>query len=150
MRGGMMAIAVLAVMAAVFALWRWWPVPSLSQAEYDAAQAEALPAPGTAPAVYFLGHSLIGRDMPSMLAAASGGKHFVAADRAALAAVQQAIANHAKSAFAEPRVLVREWFDALRAPSKEWVELDTSGHRPIFQQPGEFARAFAEKVLTAE
>ncbi len=47
------------------------------------------------------------------LAAASGGKHFVAADRAALAAVQQAIANHAKSAFAEPRVLVREWFDAL-------------------------------------
>ena len=44
----------------------------------------------------------------------------------------------------------REWFDALQAPSKEWVELDTSGHRPIFQQPGEFARAFAEKVLTAE
>lgn len=47
------------------------------------------------------------------LAAASGGKHFVAADRAALAAVQQAIANLAKSAFAEPRVLVREWFDAV-------------------------------------
>ncbi|MBK7820028.1 MAG: alpha/beta hydrolase [Tessaracoccus sp.] len=45
---------------------------------------------------------------------------------------------------AEP---AREWFDALRAPSKEWIELDVSGHRPIFQQPGEFARAFAEKVL---
>ncbi|HOA25895.1 MAG TPA: hypothetical protein PKY27_02980 [Arachnia sp.] len=55
--------------------------------------------------------------------------------------------RHEAPGRAEP---AREWFDALRAPSKEWVELDTSGHRPIFQQPGEFARAFAEKVLTAE
>ena len=55
--------------------------------------------------------------------------------------------RHEAPGRAEP---AREWFDALRAPSKEWIELDTSGHRPIFQQPGEFARAFAEKVLTAE
>lgn len=54
--------------------------------------------------------------------------------------------RHEAPGRAEP---ARDWFDDLRAPSKEWIELATSGHRPIFQQPGEFARAFAERVLTA-
>ncbi|SHJ61408.1 Pimeloyl-ACP methyl ester carboxylesterase [Tessaracoccus bendigoensis DSM 12906] len=41
----------------------------------------------------------------------------------------------------------RDWFDALDAPEgKTWVELETSGHRPIFEQPAQFQaamRAFA-------
>lgn len=73
---------------------------------YTVAVGKGRPAPGG-------GQTPLDTTALRELAAASGGKHFVAADRAALAAVQQAIANHAKSAFAEPRVLVREWFDAL-------------------------------------
>ncbi len=33
----------------------------------------------------------------------------------------------------------RDWFDRLQAPTKRWVEFDTSGHRPIFEQPARFA-----------
>lgn len=33
----------------------------------------------------------------------------------------------------------REWFDALDAPAKRWVELPRSGHRPQFEQPALFA-----------
>lgn len=33
----------------------------------------------------------------------------------------------------------RDWFEHLKAPTKQWVEFDTSGHRPIFEQPAEFA-----------
>jgi Mg-chelatase subunit ChlD len=51
------------------------------------------------------------------VAAASGGKHFVAADAVALAAVQSAIATAEQSAFAEPKTLVREWFAAAAACS---------------------------------
>jgi proline iminopeptidase len=36
-------------------------------------------------------------------------------------------------------VLAREWFDALDAPTKRWVELPRSGHRPQFEQPALFA-----------
>ncbi len=35
-------------------------------------------------------------------------------------------------------VLAEEWFGLLQAPHKELVVLDTSGHRPIFEQPEEF------------
>jgi pimeloyl-ACP methyl ester carboxylesterase len=35
--------------------------------------------------------------------------------------------------------LAREWFDALDAPAKRWVELPRSGHRPQFEQPALFA-----------
>jgi len=34
----------------------------------------------------------------------------------------------------------RDWFGKLQAPVKRWVEFDTSGHRPLFEQPLEFAR----------
>lgn len=43
--------------------------------------------------------------------------------------------------------LAREWFAMVQAPRKAWVELGTSGHRPIFQQPQEFAAAMNEHVL---
>ena len=36
--------------------------------------------------------------------------------------------------------LARDWFQRLQAPEKRWVEFETSGHRPLFEQPAEFAR----------
>lgn len=36
-------------------------------------------------------------------------------------------------------VLARQWFDGLRAPSKQWVEFDMSGHTPPYDEPGRFA-----------
>ncbi|HSK32630.1 MAG TPA: alpha/beta hydrolase [Propionicimonas sp.] len=36
--------------------------------------------------------------------------------------------------------LARDWFDHLKAPEKRWVEFETSGHRPLFEQPAEFAQ----------
>lgn len=40
-----------------------------------------------------------------------------------------------------------EWYDLLDAPSKELVVLDTSGHRPLFEQPDEFVDALVEHVV---
>ncbi len=40
-----------------------------------------------------------------------------------------------------------EWFDRLAAPHKEWIELGTSGHRPLFEQPEEFHEVMVERVL---
>jgi proline iminopeptidase len=34
----------------------------------------------------------------------------------------------------------RDWFDQLRAPNKEWVELPASGHRANFEQPDLYAQ----------
>ena len=36
-------------------------------------------------------------------------------------------------------VPARQWFDALDAPSKTWVELPDAGHVPNFEQPARFA-----------
>jgi proline iminopeptidase len=36
------------------------------------------------------------------------------------------------------QVLAQEWFEQLRAPSKELTYFGTSGHRPLWQQPTEF------------
>jgi hypothetical protein len=36
-------------------------------------------------------------------------------------------------------VPARQWFDALDAPSKTWVELPDAGHVPNFEQPALFA-----------
>ncbi len=36
--------------------------------------------------------------------------------------------------------LARDWFQKLHAPQKRWVEFETSGHRPLFEQPEEFAQ----------
>ncbi|HEX5879325.1 MAG TPA: alpha/beta hydrolase, partial [Actinomycetota bacterium] len=37
---------------------------------------------------------------------------------------------------AEP---AQQWFDLLQAPSKQLVTFDTSGHRPLWEQPAQFA-----------
>ena len=34
--------------------------------------------------------------------------------------------------------LANAWFEQLDAPSKTLVEFDTSGHRPLWEQPSEF------------
>lgn len=42
-------------------------------------------------------------------------------------------------------VPARDWFVALDAPAgKTWVELETSGHRPIFEQPARFQAAMRD------
>lgn len=41
-------------------------------------------------------------------------------------------------------VLVNEWFEMLDAPSKDLVIFEDSGHRPSFEQPGEFAKLMEE------
>jgi proline iminopeptidase len=40
-----------------------------------------------------------------------------------------------------------EWYDALEAPSKDVIELSTSGHRPLFEQPDEFVGYLRDAVL---
>ena len=35
--------------------------------------------------------------------------------------------------------LAREWFELLDAPSKEWVDFESSGHTPPYDEPGRFA-----------
>ena len=47
-------------------------------------------------------------------------------------------------------LLADEWFAMLDAPSKDLVRLDTSGHRPLFQQPDEFVDYMVESVLPGE
>ncbi len=53
--------------------------------------------------------------------------------------------RHEAGGRAEP---ARQWFAALQAPSKQWIEFDTSGHRPLFEQPGLFHRVMTQTVLT--
>jgi len=43
--------------------------------------------------------------------------------------------------------LADEWFAQLRAPSKQLIALDTSGHRPLFEQPQQFREVMTETVL---
>lgn len=42
--------------------------------------------------------------------------------------------------------LADEWFEMLKAPSKEMFVLETSGHRPLFEQPEAFA-SIVTKIL---
>jgi proline iminopeptidase len=42
-----------------------------------------------------------------------------------------------------------EWFTLLDAPSKGVVTFDTSGHRPMFEQPDEFVAYMVDTVLPA-
>jgi proline iminopeptidase len=41
----------------------------------------------------------------------------------------------------------REWFAMLEAPRKELVVFNTSGHRPLFEQPDEFQQFMTDTVL---
>ncbi len=43
-------------------------------------------------------------------------------------------------------VLANEWFEMLDAPIKEKFVFEHSGHRPVFQEPGEFARVMRRVV----
>ncbi len=67
----------MAAMAAVLAVaaWRLWPAPTLSPAEARALWAAPLPPLPGPVAVYHLGHSLTGRDIPAALAAAGGHRY---------------------------------------------------------------------------
>lgn len=40
-----------------------------------------------------------------------------------------------------------EWYAMLEAPTKDAVTFDTSGHRPMFEQPGRFVDYLVEQVL---
>ena len=42
--------------------------------------------------------------------------------------------------------LAEEWFEILEAPSKELILFEQSGHRPLFEEPGEFAKVM-DRVL---
>lgn len=41
-----------------------------------------------------------------------------------------------------------EWYTVVDAPVKDLVVLDTSGHRPLFEQPDEFVTYMVDTVLT--
>jgi proline iminopeptidase len=41
----------------------------------------------------------------------------------------------------------QEWFEMIEAPSKKLVEFDTSGHRPLFEQPDKFVEFMNNTVL---
>jgi len=43
--------------------------------------------------------------------------------------------------------LAQEWFEMLEAPRKEMIVFDTSGHRPLFEQPDRFHEVMTETVL---
>ncbi|HET7690579.1 MAG TPA: alpha/beta hydrolase, partial [Nocardioidaceae bacterium] len=45
------------------------------------------------------------------------------------------------------RLLAQEWFEQLRAPSKQLTWFETSGHRPLWEQPSQFHDLMAT-VLT--
>jgi pimeloyl-ACP methyl ester carboxylesterase len=41
----------------------------------------------------------------------------------------------------------QQWFDELDAPTKQWITFDTSGHRPLFEQPDLFHQTMTDTVL---
>ena len=43
--------------------------------------------------------------------------------------------------------LVRTWFEQLEAPAKTMTVLETSGHRPLFEQPDRFRAAMTQMAL---
>lgn len=78
-RGKTFALAGLGfgLVAAAVGAGFWWKAPRpISDAEFAAHYAKPLTAPMGAQAVYHLGHSLVGRDMPAMLAQLAGGHDY--------------------------------------------------------------------------
>lgn len=67
-------VAVMVLAALGLALWRWWPGKGLADEAFAALYAQPLKAEAPR-AVYHLGHSLVGRDMPAMLAALGGHRY---------------------------------------------------------------------------
>ena len=76
MRVWMLGLFLVMVCAVAVVLWWRMSAPrSLSQAEFASRFDQAIPAPNGPVATYHLGHSLVGRDMPAMLAQLSGHTH---------------------------------------------------------------------------
>jgi hypothetical protein len=73
---GWVGIALVLVAVVAGALW-WWTTPPRGpgDAEMAALYATPLPAPEGPLAVYHIGHSLVNRDMPAMLAQLAGEGH---------------------------------------------------------------------------
>lgn len=46
--------------------------------------------------------------------------------------------------------LAKEWFQALSAPSKEYVYFDRSGHTPPYDEPGRFAEFMADVLASTQ
>ncbi len=65
-------LGAMGLAAAGLALWRFWPRAGLSEAEFGALYADPVTPPAGPVPVYHLGHSLVGRDMPAMLAQLGG------------------------------------------------------------------------------
>jgi hypothetical protein len=83
-RKGLFAIgaAMIATAAAGLLIWRSFvatpaipTLPGLDDAQMQALYTDPLPAPDAPLAVYHIGHSLVGRDMPAMLAQLAGEGH---------------------------------------------------------------------------
>jgi hypothetical protein len=75
-----MKLVLVSAAGALLALGAWFaftraPVEPLDQADFEAVYAEPLAAPTRPLRVYHLGHSLVGRDMPAMLAQLAGEGH---------------------------------------------------------------------------
>jgi hypothetical protein len=68
------AVALVVLVALGLALWRFWPARGQTDTDFAALYADPL-TPQAPDAVYHLGHSLVGRDMPAMLAALGGHGH---------------------------------------------------------------------------
>lgn len=72
---GKYAAVVLAGLAGLFGLTRYFAAPSLTQAEMDALYASPNIVADGPQTVFHIGHSLVGRDMPAMLAQLAGQGH---------------------------------------------------------------------------
>lgn len=48
--------------------------------------------------------------------------------------------------FNTPIPIAQKWFDALKAPRKEWIWFERSAHSPIKEEPEEWGKAVAEIV----
>lgn len=66
------AVALAIVGLAAVQVWRLWPAHDLGKHEFAALYAVPLPLPDGPVAVYHLGHSLVGRDMPAILGQLGG------------------------------------------------------------------------------
>lgn len=66
---------LLLFLAACGGLVRCGPAKPLDKAEFDALYTEPASVPPTSQSVFYIGHSLVGRDMPAMLAQLAGNGH---------------------------------------------------------------------------
>jgi pimeloyl-ACP methyl ester carboxylesterase len=45
-----------------------------------------------------------------------------------------------------PPVLAQRWFDALKAPKKQWIWFEESAHSPIKEEPGKWGKELLKIV----